>query len=781
MSQGKNRGWLCRAAALAAALMMLMMPSALAAGNKTIAVQGQNGFDDYISSMLVWGDRLLMTSWDKLYFWSPETDELVAVEGYDELQSMPNGVPDENGVYTLTFGEDELEFDQSESLSRYSTMIPIDGKLYSLYGVYGEEGNTRALLLEIDIAEDGTPSFVGAIDLGDALTVDYGDGSYGMMDLQNPCYADGLLYALSYGDNGREVLVLDVQVGTVDTLTLETDLEVNGLAAYGEGRLLMIAVDYSGDYPVTSLLVYDIAGETLSELGVVPTKGYSYPGGVVFDEARSMLYYSASGSVWRCPVTETGLGEPEEFGDMPLEVYTDAAAVLLGDLYIVSSYEGVVGRDVTLDKLPEQRLRIGNGSGNEEIRTAYYAFTDAHPEYLVSISSVDSGAVLQDMMNRSEEIDLYTVSSDDLGFQALMERGFMAELGGSQTLRESVEAMYPALRDNMMKDGELYAVPMGIWSSCLTLNTQLLTQEFGFTQEELPQNWLEMFALLADLADGRMQDVPEASLLDPGYIRDDARQQIFSLMLQDYFLWLEADEANLARGSEVLIGLCEAFEQIDWDGFGMPEEYDSDGSWEYNPENIIMSTTSIDVGSWYEESQTPTPLAIEEGGKPLIAMSATVAFVNPFSKHREAAIEYLETAYGLLKQRTLMQMDPSINEPIENEYYEESLSYYDQSIAEMETALETAEDEETREQLMQNLEDMKGYREDFLENGRWDVSSGDIERYRAVAGMLTLQQESIWGSGAYTQVQQYLDGALSAQQLASELEKTLQMRRLEGN
>ena len=193
MNQGKNRSWLCRAAALAATLMLLIMPQALAVGNKTIAVQGQNGFDDYISSMLVWGDRRLMTSWDKLYFWSPETDELVTVEGYDELQSIPTGAPDENGVYTLTFGEDELEFDQSESLSRYSTMIPIDGKLSSLYGVYGEDGNTRALLLEIDIADDGTPSFAGAIDLGDALTVDYGDGSYGMMDLQNPCYADGLL------------------------------------------------------------------------------------------------------------------------------------------------------------------------------------------------------------------------------------------------------------------------------------------------------------------------------------------------------------------------------------------------------------------------------------------------------------------------------------------------------------------------------------------------------------------------------------------------------------
>ena len=42
------------------------------------------------------------------------------------------------------------------------------------------------------------------------------------------------------------------------------------------------------------------------------------------------------------------------------------------------------------------------------------------------------------------------------------------------------------------------------------------------------------------------------------------------------------------------------------------------------------------------------------------------------------------------------------------------------------------------------------------------------------------RKATVWSTGAYEQVTQYLDGAMNAQQLASELEKTLQMQRLEG-
>ncbi len=38
--------------------------AALAEGNVTIAVQGMNDFNDNIQSMIVYGDKLLLSSWD---------------------------------------------------------------------------------------------------------------------------------------------------------------------------------------------------------------------------------------------------------------------------------------------------------------------------------------------------------------------------------------------------------------------------------------------------------------------------------------------------------------------------------------------------------------------------------------------------------------------------------------------------------------------------------------------------------------------------------------------
>ena len=47
---------------------------------------------------------------------------------------------------------------------------------------------------------------------------------------------------------------------------------------------------------------------------------------------------------------------------------------------------------------------------------------------------------------------------------------------------------------------------------------------------------------------------------------------------------------------------------------------------------------------------------------------------------------------------------------------------------------------------------------------------------------MTVQESLIWNmdDGA-SQIRQYLDGAMNAQQLAGALEKTLQMQKLEGN
>ena len=772
------------AAALCALLMLALCASALAAGNVTIVARERDGFDDYITSMFVWDGRLLMASWDKLYVYTPGETGVTEVEGYAQLQDALSGAAaaQDDGTSLLTLGDTELVLEEGVSITLNSQIVVAGDRLYRAANTYDDRGLVSSLLVELCIAEDGTPSLGGVIDLGDAMSVDYGSDYVGQRDMQQPCYMDGILYCLSYGDNGRELLAIDLESAEVEALTLDTDNDVSGMAPFSEGRLLLVTTRY-GDSVEAELMVCDPVSEELTSLGALPCDGWDVPAGIVYDEARGMVYYKLGGSVWRMPVSEDGLGEPQEFGDMPLDVYADASAAVLGDLYILSSYDGVVGRDVTAEKLPDEKLRIVNRGYIQEIKQAYYDFTDAHPEYMVSISdSASTDTLLQDMMNRSPDVDIYTLSMTSSAFSALMGRGFMAELSGSETMTAGVNAMYDCLKGAVMKDGELYAVPMNMYANCMTINKKLLTEKLGYTEEQMPKTWADVFALLADLAaTRRLEEYPEVSLLGPGYTERDVKFNFFAMMMNSYYIWLDADEANLTRAGGMLEELCAAFEAIDWSAFGLPEEYEEDGEWEYSEENILFSNDNVSPESYRSANMEPLLLAIAEGEAPMIGAEFTVMFVSPFSAHREAAIEYLERTFSLMTETTRIMLMPGENEPILSPWYEENLRYYDEEIANIESQLAAEDlDEENRDALEQSLADMKQWRAEYEKQGRWQVSAEGIERYRAYAQYLVPMCSAIWEGDAYTQIDQYMGGAITAKQLCSEMEKTLQMQRLEG-
>ena len=761
---------------LLALALMLGATFALAEGNVTIAVQGMNDFNDYIQSMVVYGDRLLLSSWDRLYTWDNATRKLTEVDGYSELESTLTGDGETPGVLDLNDG-DYAYLD--------GNLYIVGGRLYRMATVTDSDGNASNQLVELLIADDGALSLGEVIDLGDALCITESDGdqtySY-TRSLRNPCSFGNTLYALSYGDE-LELLALNLEDETVETLTLDVDGDVQSIAPYTEGKLLMIVNNYDADPVTTTLCLYDIENEEAAELGALPTADYDTPSGISYDEARGKLYYVLSGSVWRMDVTEDGLGEPEEFGDMPLG-YASGNGVVYGDLYVLAGSDAVIGRDVTLDKLPAQRLRVANGGYEDAIGKAYYSFTDKHPEYMVSIAtSLTSDNLLQSMMNRDSSVDIYTLSSTDSAFAALMNRGFMAELDGDATLSDAVDGMYDYLKDYVTKDGHIYALPLSCYASMMSLNTMLLTEKLGY---EVPTSWKGLLTILADISNNkRLEETPEVMIGEPGYAKDDFRYQMFQMMLSDYFTWLDASEENLTRGTQALLDLCEAFEAIDWDNLGLAEDYEDTEDMMYNGSDALINWTSLSVYNYVgadEEQATPVALSVVEGEKPLIGQSVTFAFINPFSEHRDEAAEYLADAWALELKEDMIMLSPEMNEPVLNSYYEENLRGIDNSIADLQKTLDKTEDEETRESLQANLDSMKQWREDYEKSGKYEISPEQIANYRAFGENMTVQQSLIWNmEEGSTQVQQYLDGAMNAQQLAAALEKTLQMQKLEGN
>ncbi len=763
---------------LAASLMLCAAYALAATGNVTIAVQGQDGFNDFISGMLVWGDKLLLSSYNSLYAWNSETRKLVEVQGYDQLQYMLTD--EETGV--IKAEEDEYCYFDTD-------LYVVEGKLYRMAQMNDSDGNQTSYLVEIIISDDGELSLGDVIDLGDALSItNEADGetySY-TRGLQNPCSFGRTIYALSYGDS-LELLSIDLDSETVDAVTLDTDYQIDSISPYTEGKLLMIGSNYNVDPVETALLVYDTQTEEITELGKMPRDGYNTPSAICYDEARSKVYYVLSGSVWRMDISDDGFGTPEEFGDMPLESYSNSVAVMMGDWYILSSYDGVVGRDVTLDKMPPQRLRIINSNYVESIKTAYYAFTDKHPEYMVSISdNLDESTLLQSMMNRDSSVDIYTISSSSSALSALMNRGYLAELGSSEKLTAAVDSLYPFIRDFCKKDGQLYLMPFSGYATGLTMNTKALTEKLGYTQEDVPTSWKQLFELINDIAaNKKLEEAPEVSFVMMGYTQQDLRNMIFSNMMSDYYTWLDQSEENLTNGTPVLLELCEAFEKVDWSGLGLPEEYSEDG-WMSDgimKESVLIDFNSVDVTSYVgaDQDRVICPLSVVDGEEPVIGMTLTLAFVNPFSENKEAAIEYLEDAWDANGRTNRILMDPNDNEPVVNAYYEQNLKEIQNNIDQQKKSLETMTDEETREMTQNGINSMEEWLEEYKERGKYDVTPEQIAKYREVAGKMAVAKSDIYGGDSYDQMYQYVDGAITASQFAAQLEKTLQMQRLEGN
>ena len=763
---------------LAASLMLCAAYALAATGNVTIAVHGQNGFNNFISSMLVWGDKLLLSSYDSLYTWNSETRKLVEVQGYDQLQYMLTD--EETGV--IKAEEDEYCYFDSD-------LYVVEGKIYRMAQINDSDGNQTSYLVEIIISDDGELSLGDVIDLGDALSItNEADGetySY-TRSLKNPCSFGRTIYALSYGDS-LELLSLDLDSETVDTVTLDTDYQIDSISPYTEGKLLMIGSNYNVDPVETALLVYDTETEEITELGKMPREGYETPSAICYDEARSKVYYVLSGSVWRMDISDDGFGTPEEFGDMPLESYSNSVAVMMGDWYILSSYDGVVGRDVTLDKMPPQRLRIINSNYAESIKTAYYAFTDKHPEYMVSISdNLDESTLLQSMMNRDSSVDIYTISSSSSALSALMNRGYLAELGSSEKLTAAVDSLYPFIGDFCKKDGQLCLMPFSGYAMGMTMNIKALTEKLGYTKEDVPTSWKQLFELINDIAaNKKLEEAPEVSFVMEGYTQQDLRNMIFSNMMSDYYTWLDQSEENLTNGTPVLLELCEAFEKVDWSGLGLPEEYSEDG-WMSDgimKESVLIDFNSVDVTSYvgaYQDSVI-CPLSVVDGEEPVIGMTLTLAFVNPFSENKDAAIEYLEDAWDANGRTNRILMDPNDNEPVVNAYYEQNLKEIQNNIDQLKKSLETMTDEETRETMQNNINSTEEWLEKYKESGKYDVTPEQIAKYREVAGKMAVAKSDIYGGDSYDQMYQYVDGAITASQFAAQLEKTLQMQRLEGN
>ena len=747
---------------LALALVLASIPAFAAEGDAIVGHE-DDGYI-YFSCAIPMGDTLCLACGNTLYTYHVGDADLT-----EKTIAMPER---EDG----TISDEVMPF-------------AAGGQLYviDLMNSYSEHAQFEgAELYRLEDDEDGGYRMekVADVDWGDLVEY-YDEDSYAIRP-SGVLGAAGKAFIRVYDTNGNYILcAIDLNTGSMERLSEIKD--VYNMTLYREDTLLV--EQYSYDQPdKVRLLCYDPADESVQVLGELTVPEYTPLTGIAYDAATDTIYCAKGGEI--CPVDlqagEVGAGVT----DMPLEVYGDIMAFVLEGSYYVTYSEGACIRNLDPEQRAEVRLKINDNSWNDSVNTAYYRFGNAHGDISLVLSRDwnESQNLLENMMNRDDSIDVYVLNSDSSIFDALYKRGYLMELDGSEKLKQFADTMYPDIRASLSSDGHLVALPVDFSSWTLGVNEKAL-ERLGMTLQDVPDNWWDFLDFIAGL-EAPLKD-NNLHLFYSGYTSQDARGDLFNAIFEDYQRYVNAVDPGMGYNTELLRGLLGKLEQIDFVALGCPEaEEDEDDSMaysysgtEYDEDTILLSSSmGCTFGSFYS-SFTPVLMGLNADMPMPLVLHASVAFINPYTKHPQEALAYLEELADNLSLSTRYCLDPTLNEPVRGKQNEENAADARRWVEEARVELENADeaDKQMLEESINSAEENLAYWEEF----GWEVSQREIDWYRShddhivLAGVEWLYADET--GEAWELINQYREGGISLDEMLSGIDRKVQMMLLEGN
>ena len=765
-------------ALLLALMLALGSLSAFAAtGDAVLGLSEDNS--QYFERCFIDGDTLYLTTYDALYTWHVGDAEPVRYEWMTE----------ENADVAETDVPGAKEGDTYTSSSFERVPFVCDGMLYAftLETRYIDEGSefAGAKLNTVELTDDHEIKLTeaGEVDWSDMLE-SYDRNEYVRIP-QNVIAGNGNAVLVSYNDNGDRVLYsMDLKSGKCTELDVQDAMSVS---PYKDGTLLVQQFSYQKPTQVR-FIAYDPKEESETTLGEIEVAEYSYINGLTYDPATDTTYCVRNGEI--CPIDlktgETGEG----VADMPIEIYGNSVPCIMNGGYFVACSEGCVVRNLDPSQRAEVRLKVQDTRYVSAINTAYMRFSNTHGDVSVAIArdyaGGDNSGIIENMMNRDDSVDIYTLSTDMPAYDALYNRGYMMELDRSEKLSQLVADFYPAIKEAISYNGHLVALPVEVYSWTFGVYAKSL-EKLGLSMDELPTNWDGFLDFLIDVLPEHLNEESDVALFYQGMTDRDARQQLFNQIFTCYTDYMNATDPAMGYDTPLLRGLIEKLERVDFVALGC-EEYDPDnddegGWWSDDQSQLFETSTGAAFGNFYNNEITPVVMSLNADCEPVFSLQTVVAFVNPFTKNPDAAIAFMEELADALPQTTLYCLNPNLNEPIRSSWYESNLKEMNDYLDQLKQQLEAA-DESDRQMLEQEVSDYEGYIQD-MEKNAWDASEEQIAWYRANAESLRLQgvqwMYSESGGEAYQLVWQYTEGEVDLDTMLSGLDKKLQMMMMEGN
>ncbi|MGN0779874.1 MAG: extracellular solute-binding protein [Aristaeellaceae bacterium] len=688
----------------------------------------------------------------------PMEDGWLCVMNTDELNSEIVQLTVHQGTLYLLLRSYILEDEGMSPYALYAAQEDANGSL-----------STPVKVTDVDLGvdENSWPQFYGIACDGTSLYLllfDYDT----MQD-----YGNNMLVKVSLTDGSSTRLTQDY---------------LQALAMTPDG-LIGLYSNWSERDSAPTLVQVDTATAAFTTLTMLESSNAS---GLIHDEDTGYLYTVCGTQLMRWA---SGMALPELCGYLLPGANVETGTVCQEQfLYATYGNDGDYIGSATVDpaKLPSRTLRLVN-YGNSDI---LYAFCKEHPE--IAVVEPDSygytaEAISQEMLSGGDSIDVYAMTLPNGAFTALRDKGYVADLSASTLLTDTAARMYPQFTRMLYNDaGKLIAFPCEVHASGLGYYPAAL-EKVGLTEDDLPKSLDGLMDFIRLWQEDYAEDYPEITLFgDYAYAMD---QQVFSLIFMQRVADCAAAGELLTFNTPEMRTLLAKWEQLRADLQDMSPVRGNIGVVEFSSvyegeESMQLFTTYASLtperyGRDVRYDGLPLLLSLTDDTQPHVSAYLSVYFVNPNSPNLDLALQWLEFYAEHMQMNQQIILMPDVNEPQEYPYYQQNLTYIQESLNQMKAAMEEADDADKP----MYAESIAMLEQELAENAnrRWAISEQDIADYREIAPMFIiadsadfLSSSSDGANEASKLIQRYLDGQLGAEQFIRELDRMIQMMQMEN-
>lgn len=505
------------------------------------------------------------------------------------------------------------------------------------------------------------------------------------------------------------------------------------------------------------------------------------------DPAGSRLIVAHEGSLYAADVRTGDMGAP--LAALTL-TNIDGGALLAGDRCAVSAGSGVVILDLSGDAGQTPLVIRGDNNLPGWTERAMLDFIAGHPDIAPSYTYLDEGRMLDDVLTRSDAVDIYVLPVDSPQYEALRQRGYLLPLDGSAALSGLIGGTAPALREALSSDGHPAALPLYAEGHSLGFGEPLL-EKMGLALSDVPADW-------SGLLDFIENTLPEyVDRLGPGDRRayegltpNTLRDVLFTQILYDWVYAARAKGEIPDYEAPALVSALERLESMRFEALALDEDIERDeddffgGGYSYGGGDYLFCL-DLDTGFLeYNDYNAGTPVlpGFEPGESGPLALKLTAAFVNPYGPHREAAVAWLEAMADAMPAHLRMTLCPDLAEATRWPDAEETLAWYEAALADAQAQIDAAEPAE-RQALEEARTELERDYADFRERGVWWISQARADWYRAHADAIVpacatwFEQDASGEAGNL--VRQYRDGQISLRDFLADLNRKARMMALE--